>query len=647
MKIVCDSCGTKYSIADDKVRGKVFKIRCKKCAHIIIVRGNEDQPTASPATAELDALQTESPSSQGSFDQKETRVFDYSGFDGAEAPAAQQGYGAEPVWHCVIEREQVGPMTEDELRERLRTGEIDGETYVWREGFGDWARLATVGELAHVMADQQHTVAEGTERRAAPEAPSRNGSSGLHYGSVSSSRSAPDLFATDGGRGGEAPQPLFTAPAGSEDDLFGMPGRTGSAPHDEPAPDPAPAPRARRAPAPEPEPSGMGGGLEAAGEQRMTGQRNENSVLFSLNNLSALAQAPAGPAAGAPKPSPTQNGGTTEGSGLIDIRAMAATTLGIDQRRAQASSGAGGALPRPPTDEELPPIGFSPVAASPLLMPSAPKPTVPPWVWAVVGGAFLLLAGAVVLAFKVFSTPSPGTPPPPVVAAPTAPAAPIAAAPTAAAPAAAAPAAAAPAAPAKEEHVASAKENRDSKGKDKGKDKGEKVAKADKADKGDKPAAAAALPPTSADPPAPKEPAEKPAKKGKKGDDLDDLLNGATGGKKQHAAKSTATEPDEAPKKKEPAADPNLPSQLSQAQVMSGIKRVKGTVQGCFDKYKEQGLVQVKITIAPSGSVTSSTVTGKFAGTQTGDCVGTAVKSAKFDKFNGSPMAITYPFMLR
>ena len=41
MKIICDSCGTKYSISDDKVRGKVFKIRCKKCSHIIVVRGGE------------------------------------------------------------------------------------------------------------------------------------------------------------------------------------------------------------------------------------------------------------------------------------------------------------------------------------------------------------------------------------------------------------------------------------------------------------------------------------------------------------------------------------------------------------------------------------------------------------------------------
>src|SRR5690349_1093422 len=36
MKIVCESCQAKYSISDDKVRGKAFKIRCKKCSHIIV-----------------------------------------------------------------------------------------------------------------------------------------------------------------------------------------------------------------------------------------------------------------------------------------------------------------------------------------------------------------------------------------------------------------------------------------------------------------------------------------------------------------------------------------------------------------------------------------------------------------------------------
>ena len=46
MKIVCDACGAKYSISDDKVQGKVFKIRCKKCQNIIVVRGNSQAAEA-------------------------------------------------------------------------------------------------------------------------------------------------------------------------------------------------------------------------------------------------------------------------------------------------------------------------------------------------------------------------------------------------------------------------------------------------------------------------------------------------------------------------------------------------------------------------------------------------------------------------
>ena len=42
MKIVCQSCSAKYSIADDKVQGKkVFKIKCKKCGEDILVRGSD------------------------------------------------------------------------------------------------------------------------------------------------------------------------------------------------------------------------------------------------------------------------------------------------------------------------------------------------------------------------------------------------------------------------------------------------------------------------------------------------------------------------------------------------------------------------------------------------------------------------------
>ena len=106
MKIICDSCGTKYSISDDKVRGKVFKIRCKKCSHIIVVRGGETQEEAA-------------------------------------APAAAEG-----GWHIVVEGEQVGPISEADVRARVERGEIRADTYIWKEGFADWLKLSAVPEFA-------------------------------------------------------------------------------------------------------------------------------------------------------------------------------------------------------------------------------------------------------------------------------------------------------------------------------------------------------------------------------------------------------------------------------------------------------------------------------------------------------------------
>src|SRR5687767_759463 len=138
MKIVCDACSAKYSIADEKVRGKVFKIRCKKCSNIIVVRGGAGEGGA------------EAPAAAPGYDQKETKVFDYSGYDNPNeaAAAAESAAAGEGVWHLVIDQEQVGPMTVDEVHERFKRGEIDAESYVWREGFTDWERLADVDAFA-------------------------------------------------------------------------------------------------------------------------------------------------------------------------------------------------------------------------------------------------------------------------------------------------------------------------------------------------------------------------------------------------------------------------------------------------------------------------------------------------------------------
>ena len=38
MKFVCDRCQTKYAIADERVRGKILKVKCKTCGNVMTVR---------------------------------------------------------------------------------------------------------------------------------------------------------------------------------------------------------------------------------------------------------------------------------------------------------------------------------------------------------------------------------------------------------------------------------------------------------------------------------------------------------------------------------------------------------------------------------------------------------------------------------
>src|SRR5262245_23409441 len=46
MKFQCDRCKTRYSIADERVRGKILKIRCKNCSAVITVREGMEEGAA-------------------------------------------------------------------------------------------------------------------------------------------------------------------------------------------------------------------------------------------------------------------------------------------------------------------------------------------------------------------------------------------------------------------------------------------------------------------------------------------------------------------------------------------------------------------------------------------------------------------------
>ena len=117
MKILCDACGTKYSIADDRVAGKVFKIRCKKCSAIVVVKG-------APAPE---------PESQAS-----------------DAPLGE--------WHLVVDGQQSGPFESAELQRRHAAGELDDDALVWRDGMEEWAAFGAIAELAAGTARDRKSV---------------------------------------------------------------------------------------------------------------------------------------------------------------------------------------------------------------------------------------------------------------------------------------------------------------------------------------------------------------------------------------------------------------------------------------------------------------------------------------------------------
>lgn len=53
----------------------------------------------------------------------------------------------ERIWFYYAREEQVGPMTEAELRAAIADGTLRDADYVYREGFSDWRPLSEVSEL--------------------------------------------------------------------------------------------------------------------------------------------------------------------------------------------------------------------------------------------------------------------------------------------------------------------------------------------------------------------------------------------------------------------------------------------------------------------------------------------------------------------
>ncbi len=104
MNFSCDACQHRYSLPDEKVRGRTVRIRCRHCGHLTSITGPSAQPPAARAE-----------------------------------------------WYAMVRGHQVGPFDLPGLLQRVHAGDVTPQSFVWRMGMEDWQRAHEVPALAQAL----------------------------------------------------------------------------------------------------------------------------------------------------------------------------------------------------------------------------------------------------------------------------------------------------------------------------------------------------------------------------------------------------------------------------------------------------------------------------------------------------------------
>lgn len=170
MNFTCDNCQRRYSISDDKVRGKTVKVRCKNCTHLITLQGpsepDEEQTTMMPAD-QMERLRSE----QGGLEPAAAS---------APVPAAAPSIAPaslpnRPEWFVMVRGKQTGPLDPRGLAELVRSGDLNLRSYVWRKGMGEWKRSGETPELSFLFTPSAPAPSFASATGSAAPKASRNG----------------------------------------------------------------------------------------------------------------------------------------------------------------------------------------------------------------------------------------------------------------------------------------------------------------------------------------------------------------------------------------------------------------------------------------------------------------------------------------
>jgi len=216
VKFLCGSCRTKYQISDDKVRGKILTIRCKKCGAKILVRESlaRDGAEGTVVAPVADEPAPAEPAAESSLSSAFNRAL--ATHETHDIPVASSSQPPEVAyeWYTAIDGQQFGPFSFEQIQRQIHGGQLIGRHYVWHEGMDNWTRIRDVPSLREhlpspTIPPPPPPPAESTSVRGA-------GAASFDEDAGSGTKA---LFSEDLTSAGAAARPLVVADGGgSEDD---------------------------------------------------------------------------------------------------------------------------------------------------------------------------------------------------------------------------------------------------------------------------------------------------------------------------------------------------------------------------------------------------------------------------------------------
>src|SRR6185295_16883030 len=196
MKFLCPQCKAKYQIPDEKIAGRTLRMKCRRCEHDIIVKGDTDSLTAAhdeaakaaprpaagaapgrkpePARAARGASQSRgSGSGAGPLPKGSALGADFRKNVGQAEPQRASIPSPLDAWHVAINDVPVGPMRREELARKIAAGAVTGDSLCWREGYDDWRPVRDT-ELSSLLA-RRSVAPPAPAARGAPAAPPARG----------------------------------------------------------------------------------------------------------------------------------------------------------------------------------------------------------------------------------------------------------------------------------------------------------------------------------------------------------------------------------------------------------------------------------------------------------------------------------------